>query len=365
MSERTTQESRVDGEGPADGDVAVSPAEAPAGDAHETADASETAVEIDVAVAVDELGGRGRTAPEADPAADAGTPPEAESEEDDDGDAVSDDESCPHQSLSGRVEALLFASDRPLTERRLAQLCGLPAAGAVGRVREALDELGGLLRASGRSFRPRKVAGGWQLVTLPAFGPLMARLHRDRQETRLSPAAMETLSIIAYRQPVLRAELEAIRGVACGEVLRSLLERRMISIVGRSEDLGRPMLYGTTRQFLEVFGLSSLDDLPMIDGLERRPPPRPAVRPDDEAAGDAVDETAAGGQAPADEAVAAAAASGTDVEPGETADPVAADSQDEAVEPSRSGAAMAGDPEDVVAAVDADTDASDREESDR
>lgn len=223
-------------------------------------------------------------------------PADAETDDDDDdADAEAEDvapgqgedEACPLQSLTVRVEALLFASDRPLTDRRMAQLCGLPAAGATARVREALDELDGFLRATGRSFRPRKVAGGWQLVSLPAFGPLMARLHRDRQETRLSPAAMETLAIIAYRQPVLRAELEAIRGVACGEVLRSLLERRMISIVGRAEELGRPMLYGTTKQFLDVFGISSLDDLPEVVGLERRRVERPT--PADEADGGAAE----------------------------------------------------------------------------
>ena len=197
----------------------------------------------------------------------------------DEGGGASGEEVCHRQALSARVEALLLASDRPMTESRLAEVCGLPRAGATARIRAALAELAEFHRASGRSFRPRKVAGGWQLVTLPAFGPLMARLHRDRQETRLSPAAMETLSIIAYRQPVLRAELEAIRGVACGEVLRSLMERRLVSIMGRSEDMGRPMLYGTTRQFLEVFGLSSLEDLPEVAGLERRRTPRPAVTP--------------------------------------------------------------------------------------
>ena len=115
------------------------------------------------------------------------------------------------------------------------------------------------------------MAGGVQVLTVAEFGPLLARLHADRQSSRLSPAALETLSIIAYRQPIMRAELEAIRGVACGEVLRSLLERRLVKVVGRAEELGRPMLYGTTREFLKVFGLASLDDLPAVAGLERKP----------------------------------------------------------------------------------------------
>jgi segregation and condensation protein B len=282
--------------------AAAVPAETPPIDVDDAAgatqaEAAEPSIEIEVAADPARLGsGRGgrrrreiaadQAAADADdePAAARGDEDAAESEPADGPAGSAREEVCRHQALSARVEALLLASDRPMTESRLAEICGLPRAGAVARIREALAELSEFHRASGRSFRPRKVAGGWQLVTLPAFGPLMARLHRDRQETRLSPAAMETLSIIAYRQPVLRAELEAIRGVACGEVLRSLMERRLVSIVGRSEELGRPMLYGTTRQFLEVFGLSSLEDLPEVAGLERRRTPRPvaAASPVDE-----------------------------------------------------------------------------------
>ncbi|MHC4809699.1 MAG: SMC-Scp complex subunit ScpB [Planctomycetota bacterium] len=282
-------------------------------------DAAEAVIEIQVdadAASLPPRRGRpGRSATAADAEAEADTVTEAEavadteahSEPDVDGGLEAEDgedtetvrgaageELCHQQALSARVEALLLASDRPMTEARLADICGLPRAGATARIRAALTELTEFHRASGRSFRPRKVAGGWQLVTLPAFGPLMARLHRDRQETRLSPAAMETLSIIAYRQPVLRAELEAIRGVACGEVLRSLMERRLVSIVGRSEDLGRPMLYGTTRQFLEVFGLSSLEDLPEVPGLERRRPPRPVAATPAEESEDVIEAGEAG-----------------------------------------------------------------------
>ncbi len=153
--------------------------------------------------------------------------------------------------------------------------------------------------ATGRVFRIRPVADGWQVLTEPDVAPVLARQLALRQQTRLSQAALETLSIIAYRQPVLRAEIEAIRGVACGEVLRGLLERRLIRIAGRAEELGRPMLYGTTRDFMRAFGLSSIEDLPAVDGLERAPswsPPRetPADATDsDEAADDtqAVTET--------------------------------------------------------------------------
>jgi segregation and condensation protein B len=115
---------------------------------------------------------------------------------------------------------------------------------------------------SGRAFRIELVAGGYRVMTLPKFAGVLARLHQGRTSPKLSKPAIETLAIIAYQQPITRARLEAIRGVACGEVLRSLLERRLIAISGRSEELGRPMLYSTTRQFLDQFGLSSVKDLP-------------------------------------------------------------------------------------------------------
>jgi segregation and condensation protein B len=105
-------------------------------------------------------------------------------------------------------------------------------------------------------------------MTLPAMAPVLAAFHKARASNRLSRAAVETLAIIAYKQPLTRAHLESIRGVACGEVLRSLLERRMITIKGRAEELGRPMLYGTTKEFLDAFGLASLKDLPSATELQ-------------------------------------------------------------------------------------------------
>ncbi|MHC4447898.1 MAG: SMC-Scp complex subunit ScpB, partial [Planctomycetota bacterium] len=173
---------------------------------------------------------------------------------------------CADQPLAKRVEALLVSADRPLGEGRLAQLMGLPESDATS-IRAAIDELNSTYEQSGRSFRAERLAGGWQILTLAEFGPLMARLHGERQQSRLSHAALETLAIVAYRQPILRAEIEAIRGVSCGDMLRGLLERRLIKIAGRAEELGRPMLYGTTREFLRVFGLSSLEDLPAVAGL--------------------------------------------------------------------------------------------------
>jgi len=187
---------------------------------------------------------------------------------------------CDDQSLELRIEALLLGSDRPLTESRLAELVGLSGSGTAKTLREAIETLNETYTSSGRSFRVEKLAGGWQLLTLPQFGPLMALMYTERQSSKLSQAALETLSIIAYRQPIIRAEIEAIRGVACGEVLRGLLERRLIKIVGRAEELGRPMLYGTTKEFLKVFGLARLADLPEVDGLSPASTPRaPSSKP--------------------------------------------------------------------------------------
>ena len=107
---------------------------------------------------------------------------------------------------------------------------------------------------------------------------MLARLYKTRREARLSQAALETLAIIAYRQPVLRADVEAIRGVACGEVIRGLMEKNLVRIVGRADEIGRPLLYGTTRHFMEVFGLGSLDDLPKVEEL-RQPIEMPASQP--------------------------------------------------------------------------------------
>ena len=196
--------------------------------------------------------------------------------------------------LDAQIEALLLVAERPMTEQRIVDIMELqaedvPAADAdadadaddendeqpeaekpltpVQQVRGAIARLNEGYERSGRAFRIVQVSGGHQVMTLPEHGELLSRLRGDRQLSRLTPAALETLAIIAYRQPVLRADLEAIRGVACGEVLRGLLERRLVRIVGRAEELGRPMLYGTTKEFLQVFGLGNLKDLPKSEDL--------------------------------------------------------------------------------------------------
>jgi len=169
------------------------------------------------------------------------------------------------EELLLRVEAVLMTTDRPLSSVKLSELLGNCGAKAVTAAVESLNKT---YSDSARSFRVESVAGGWQIMTLPRFADVLAALHRSRQETRLSPASLETLAIIAYKQPILRADIESIRGVASGEVVRSLMDRHLVKIVGRAEELGRPMLYGTTKTFLEVFGLASLKDLPQAEELK-------------------------------------------------------------------------------------------------
>lgn len=158
-----------------------------------------------------------------------------------------------------RLEAVLFLAQEPLASRKIAQLASL-ADGTEARTLVA--SLNRMYDTDRCAFRVVEVAGGFQLMTRPKFAPWLRRLHASQVEVRLSPPALETLAVVAYRQPVLRAEVEAIRGVQCGEILRQLMERDLVRIAGRSEELGRPLLYGTTRRFLQVFGLRRLDELP-------------------------------------------------------------------------------------------------------
>ncbi len=146
----------------------------------------------------------------------------------------------------------------------MAQLTGL-ADGT--KARTLVRALNRRYDAEGSAFRVEEIAGGFQLLTRARYAPWLRRLNSATMEVRLSAPAMETLAVVAYRQPVLRAEIEAIRGVQCGEVLRQLIEREIVRIVGRSEELGRPLLYGTTKQFLQVFGLRHLEDLPRPEFL--------------------------------------------------------------------------------------------------
>jgi len=163
-----------------------------------------------------------------------------------------------------RLEAVLFLAGEPQGSRKLAELAAL-ADGT--KARTLVRALNRLYDAEGSAFRVEEVAGGFRLMTRAKFAPWLRRLHQTPVEVRLSTPAMETLAVVAYRQPVLRAEIEAIRGVQCGELLRQLIERDLVRIAGRSEELGRPFLYGTTRRFLEVFGLRHLDELPRSEWM--------------------------------------------------------------------------------------------------
>jgi segregation and condensation protein B len=217
-------------------------------------------------------------------------------------------------TLAAQIEAIVVTSGRPVPVRRLGQALGLIAADEEGAkaasasptpgetagdaavapgdtsaphgaevvvkpkrsrkkqagagvdpekvISAAVGSLNAVYRETGRTFTIELLAGGYRLMTMPRWRSVIASFHGLSAQQRMSKASVETLAIIAYKQPITRARLEAIRGVACGEVLRSLIERRLVTITGRAEELGRPMLYGTTKGFLEAFGLASLKDLP-------------------------------------------------------------------------------------------------------
>jgi len=176
---------------------------------------------------------------------------------------------APTTPLPTRVEALLVTFDKPLQPARIADLLGIGLdEGGSKAIDAAVGDLNAVYDDTGRAFRIERVAGGYRLMTRPEFAETVEALRQSRASTRLSQAALETLAIVAYRQPVTRADIEAIRGVACGEVLRNLLERHLVKTTGRAEEVGRPLLYGTTKSFLELFGLSSIRDLPKEEDLD-------------------------------------------------------------------------------------------------
>lgn len=161
-----------------------------------------------------------------------------------------------------RIEAVLFLSREAVSSRKLSKLAGLADA---TEARTLIRQLNQQYEEDGRVFRIEEVAGGMTMLTRPQFAPWLRRLAHLPRVTKLSQSAMETLAVVAYRQPVLRADVEAIRGVGCSEVLKQLMESELVRISGRSEELGRPYLYGTTNRFLQIFGLRSADRLPRAD----------------------------------------------------------------------------------------------------
>ncbi|MGH7161958.1 MAG: SMC-Scp complex subunit ScpB [Planctomycetota bacterium] len=160
--------------------------------------------------------------------------------------------------LETALEAVLFVAQEPLPARRLAEVLGADA----GAVENALALLKQRYAGPQRGVHLQEIAGGWRLLSNPACANALASLRAPRGPERLSPAALETLAIVAYKQPVSRAEIERIRGVAVGPLLRTLLDLDLVKVVGREEELGRALLYGTTRTFLDRFGLKSAKDLP-------------------------------------------------------------------------------------------------------
>ncbi|MCP4364370.1 MAG: SMC-Scp complex subunit ScpB [Planctomycetes bacterium] len=161
------------------------------------------------------------------------------------------------------VEALLFATNQPLTIKRLTEITGREKR----EILQAIDNLQNEYDGTNRAFQIEEIAGGFLVLSRKEYHRWVIRLEKKVQESKLSPAAMETLSIVAYKQPILRATIEAIRGVESSQMLRSLMDKGLVKVVGKDETLGRPLLYGTTKRFLDQFGLASLHNLPRTQEL--------------------------------------------------------------------------------------------------
>lgn len=170
------------------------------------------------------------------------------------------------EEVKSIIEALLFVAGKPLTSREIRDILEEVD---IRTVKRALESLREEYQRKGGGFQIFQVAHGYQMRTLPQYAPWLKKLFQSRSRSRLSPAALETLAIVAYKQPVSRAEIEAIRGVNVSEILRHLLEIKLIRIMGRKKVMGRPLIYGTTSRFLEYFGLSSLSELPKLEEFER------------------------------------------------------------------------------------------------
>jgi segregation and condensation protein B len=173
------------------------------------------------------------------------------------------------------IESLLFVADEPLTIRKIKQVV---EEAEESTIRQILAELKEDYTQSNRAIQIVEIANGYQFATRPAYADWVNKLIQSNTKFRLTKPALETLTIIAYRQPVMRAEIESIRGVDSGGVIQTLLEKKLIRITGRKEVVGRPLLYGTTPEFLDHFGLRNLSDLPTIEEVvpESEITPRPS-----------------------------------------------------------------------------------------
>lgn len=167
-----------------------------------------------------------------------------------------------NRHLCGAIEALLFASGQPLSPEKIAGILNIQ----IEHIRTLIEDMTASMNDEKRGLTIVEVAGGYQLCTKPLFFTIVSKLA-DIQDSRLSTAALETLAIIAFKQPVTRQEIESIRGVKADKVIATLLERLLIKEIGRKEAVGRPIIYGTTNEFLQCFGLKSLDDLPALANL--------------------------------------------------------------------------------------------------
>jgi segregation and condensation protein B len=181
------------------------------------------------------------------------------------------DDPMGNEDLKKVLEGLLFITDHALSVKELCKLCGVSVkdaprvAALVAEIRQELDE-------KGSPVQVLEVAEGFQMGTRKEYAPFVRKLFEGRLTMKLSTAAHETLSIVAYKQPLTRAEIEEIRGVEVIAALETLLEKRLIKVVGRKESVGRPLMYGTTLEFLRHFGLKSLEDLPPLDSFKAAEP---------------------------------------------------------------------------------------------
>ena len=163
------------------------------------------------------------------------------------------------------VEALIFASDLPIT---VEQLKSYIDEATTTQIKKVIDELNLEYKQANRSIHIVSVAGGYQMVTRESYSPWVKMLFYKRSKAKLSQAALETLSVVAFKQPISKTEVAAIRGVNCDAVVRTLLERKLISITGRGEGQGRPLLFKTTKEFLRYFGVNTISDLPKPREIE-------------------------------------------------------------------------------------------------
>jgi segregation and condensation protein B len=195
----------------------------------------------------------------------AGLPPGARGDGNGEVDPAAADEPLPEAPLRAVLEALLFASEEPLTVEDAAEVLG---AERQEEIEQALSDLRAHLERAGGGLRVQAIAGGFRITTDPALGPFVRALVRSRNRQRLSRAALETLAIVAYKQPITAPEIQEIRGVNPSAILASLLDRRLVRILGRKKVVGKPFVYGTTRDFLIRFGLNSVEDLPSMEEFE-------------------------------------------------------------------------------------------------